>query len=143
MTDQSSPEPGELRSLPETVLLAAAVSVIGVTAFKYLLLLVTFTPVPPAPVWVDYLVFRAGAGVSAGVVAYLAERRPRGWLRTCLSVVAILLLFDGDVDDLARWSLHAYLAIWAATALGGGLLIATGQYALRRFRPRAAPSDAS
>ena len=141
MTNRPKPLVRALRSLPLAIVLGTTASTIGTPFVHWLDLLIGRAPMPPWPVWADYLAIRAVAGACLGAAAYAAVRLPDGWLRTCLYLILFLLLMEGDIQDFARWPLGFWLEIWVVGSLIVGVIFGTAFHALeRRQRARQAAS---
>lgn len=141
MTHRPDPPVRVLRSLPLAIVLGIAASAIGTSLLSWIELLIAGMPVPPGPVWLDYMAIRAVAGACLGAAMYALGWLPDGWLRTCLFWTLFFVLIEGDMHDFTRWSLGYWLEIWLVGSLAAGVIAGTLMYALGR-RSRAAASRA-
>src|SRR5688500_14008777 len=98
MTDRDPPV-RVLRSLPLTILVVTSLSAIVWPFVEWLTLLTFREPIPPWPMWTDYLAVRAAAGVCVGASLYAVSRIPRSWLRMCLYWILFFVLLGGDFED--------------------------------------------
>src|SRR5687767_9284531 len=84
MTDRPDLRIGALPSLPLTILLGTAAAALVIPFLQWLALVIFRDPIPPWPVWVDFIAIKAVAGACVGAAAYAARRLPDGWLRSCV-----------------------------------------------------------
>ena len=139
MTHRPDPPPRVLRSLPLAILLGVAASVVGTSLLSWIELLVAGMPVPPWPVWLDYMAIRAVAGTGLGAAMYALGWPPHGWLRKCLTWILFFALIGGGVHDFTRWSLGYWLLVWLVASLLKGVIFGTMMHVVeRRSRRRAA-----
>ncbi|HEU0302061.1 MAG TPA: DUF6518 family protein [Longimicrobium sp.] len=131
--DPPVPAPG---SLPLAIVVGMALSAILMPLVQLILLPIFRIPLPPLPVWVDYLAVRAVAGACVGVVMYASGRLSHGWLRMCLGWTAFVLLVLAYVDDFARMPLHRFLSVWVVSGLIIGVTFGTVFHALERRNRR-------
>ena len=141
MISQPDPPVRTLHWLLLAVLVGIATSVVVVPFLYWLAFLIFREPVPPAPVWADFLVVRGVAGAFTGAAMYASSRLSHGWLRTCLYWTAFTLLVGGTIDDFAREPLHRFLSVWAVSGLIVGVLFGTVFHALEGRNRRRVAAD--
>src|SRR5688500_15150056 len=111
MTDRPDPPIGTLPSLPLTILLGTAAAALVIPFLRWLALVILSDPIPPWPVWVDFVAIKAVAGACVVAAAYAARRVPDGWRRSCVRWALFLLLIESDVGDFASESLGYWLLV--------------------------------